>query len=1100
MKKVLLAALLCLSISPAFSQTNIQFEEDEAEENVNISFDLKSSASGGFTVVFDYRDANNFYALDCAKGKIALRSVISGVPHKLAESVVAWKPQSSVTIKRRFWLMQVIVDKNVALTAYDVTLNSGKIGAISDGWKWSEVRVQPTESELFFNDDFTREVGKTGDWKTASGDWKLTSSSDNINQGNQAMSANPFSYQALAASTPALATSGRAFWDNYDAQVSVRPAAQGTIGLAFYVQDAKNYLAFLWSSKEGKSARQLVKVENGATRVLASSAGAFLPRQWYRLSVRTSPDYIETFLDGEAIFRTRDSAFGQGGIGLFASQTSANFDDVRVRSYPYFRQDFNGPTGGAWTPNGGFWKAAAGVLNSASKPGDNGATRMILTGSSSWENYEVSASGKSGNSGANGLIVGYRDDKNYTVFRWAGVASTLPFKGRAQLLRYDNGAAKILSDAPAPKSAADGFVRVKMRFKAGAITTLVNNEIVAQAADETFKNGRVGLWAQGAATASFRDVVMYLPLEPEAPKVAAKFESDALMVGWASSAGEWPPLKKGDYLEFWNTGEFFGDTSVEYVWKPSVSSAGAVEWALRANDKDFSSGFVLRAESKNDSKADSKTALNFTLSQNGKLLKQASADLQTLKITDANPAKIRVDLEGRAILVSVNDAPVLSYLADEPSTPSGTKLGMRSETFTLAVKDLRATSANRDDYTFSEAPTDWYAPSGNWNIFSRWPCYSDWSFFGGKGQSPALWSKREYSGDTVVEMYVHPQMSLPKELGYAHPGDLNITLFGDGTTVSSGYSFILAGWSNTKSAIMKGREIVAESSAANAYFQKAINQNSGFHRRWYYVRAEARKQNRDGQAGTQLRFFVDDQLMAEYFDAAPLSAVERGGRVAFWTVDGAMMIARAKIESEKPMTRALPGNLPDAAANAPANAPAGFLEPRAVLQDGRPSSAIQTQDAAGVWKIINPTGGGVFAISLNGAGENKTWKAGANTKFDADLMMFPNAKVDLYFTVNGVRHQVELNGNQRADVSVKKLGAVSAFNQTDNKASDELAFHHLSFALGDALKELYPQSSSWTIEKIEIGALHGDEYRWQGFFGNPLGASYLLKNAKLTEN
>lgn len=263
MKKILLAALLCFAVSPVWSQSAIQFHEDEAEENVNVSFNLKSAATGIFTLVFDYRDKNNFYALDCAKGKITLRSMIAGVPHKLAEAPMTWKPQNSVVLKRRFWLMQVIVDKKVLLTAYDVTLNSGQIGTTaSGGWSWNEPRVQPTESELFFNDDFTREIGKSGDWKTPSGAWKLTSSSDNINQGNQAMSANPFSYHAVARSTPALATSGRAFWDNYDAQASVRPAAQGMIGLAFYVQDPKNYLAILWNSEEGKAARQLATGES----------------------------------------------------------------------------------------------------------------------------------------------------------------------------------------------------------------------------------------------------------------------------------------------------------------------------------------------------------------------------------------------------------------------------------------------------------------------------------------------------------------------------------------------------------------------------------------------------------------------------------------------------------------------------------------------------------------------------------------------------------------------------------------------------------------------------------------------------------------------
>lgn len=1082
---------LAIFVSPATAQTAPQFLADEAEENVNISFSLKSAATGSFSVVFDYQDKNNFYALDCSPQNAALRSVIGGVSHRLASTSVTWKSPANIVIQRRPWLMQVVVDGAVVLTAYDVTLTDGRIGSVaSGGWSWSTPRVQPVEAELYFNDDFTREGGETGEWKNASGAWKLTSSSDNINAGNQAMSANPFSYQAGAGSTPAFAHAGRAFWDSYHAQVSARPQSQGTIGLAFYVQDAKNYLAFLWSSEEGKNARQLVKVTNGQSRVLASDDGAFLPRQWYRIGVRTSPGYIETFLDGAPVFRVRDSSFGQGGIGLYSFKTVANFDDVRVRSYPFFRQDFNGPTGGAWTPDGGFWRAADGTLNSAAKPGDGGATRMILAGSENWSDYEMTASGKSGDGGSCGLIVGFQDDKNYTVFRWAGERSTLPFKGRAQLLRYANGAAKILSDGPAPPPDNNGYARVKLRFKSGAITAFSRDEIVAQAADETLQNGRVGLWVQGTPTVSFREVVMFLPPEADAPKVPAAMESDALMVGWASPTGEWPPRRVEKGLEFWNTGEFFGNAELEYSWRPGIIGNNAVEWALRADGRSFSSGYVLRAEGKD--------VLKLSLSQNGEVLKTGQADLKALEVSDANPAKIKIALEGKAILVSVGDTPALSFLPDgNGSTPAGTKLAARGVAkegqFILAVKELRAVSANRDDYTFNEAPTDWYAPSGDWSIFSRWPCYSDWSFFGGKGLSPVLWSKREYSGDIVVEMYVHPQMNLPKELGYSHPGDLNLTLAGDGKTAASGYSFVLAGWSNTRSAILKNASVVAENTGENAWFERAINQNASFHRRWYYVRAEARREVQDGKNGVRLKFFVDEKLMAEHFDANPLPTFNRG-RVAFWTVDGAMMIARAKIENENPGVRALPVGLPDAARSTPVAAGGETLSVQPVLQDGQPSALVES--ASGALKITNPTGGGQFAIELRRAQGNNAWRVGQSAKFSADFALADDAKIDLYFTIDGERHLVELCGEERLDASAGKLGAATLAVGT---SEDGKTWRRASFALGAALKKTDPQRESWAIEKIEIGALHGNEYRWQGFSGNSLGVSYNLRNARLEE-
>jgi hypothetical protein len=1101
LRPLLLTFFLSLWLLPLAAQPAPQFVEDEAEENVNISFALQSAAAGSFSVVFDYKDAANFYALDCAPGSIAFRSILGGHSHRLANASHNWKPSSQITIQRRSWLMQVIVDGTVALTAYDVTLTEGRIGQIAAGdWKWSAPRVQPVEAELYFNDDFTREEGKTGEWKNASGTWKLTTSSDNINTGNQAMSANPFSYEAIAGTTPSFTHTGRAFWDSYHAQVSARPQEQGTVGLAVYVQDHNNYLAFLWSSEEGPDARQLVKVSNGQSQVLSTAPGAFLPRQWYRLGVRTSPGIVETFIDGTPVFRINSDAFGQGGIGLYARQTAVNFDDVRVRSYPYFRQDFNGPTGGAWTPQGGFWRAADGILNAAPKPGEGSATRMLLAGSDEWSNYEMTASGKPGDVGSCGLVVGYRDDKNYTVLRWAGNKSSLPFKGRAQLLRYANGSARILSDVQAPVADAAGFSRIKLRFRSGAITAFAQtdkgSEMLAQTADETLQSGRVGLWVQGTAAVSFREVVMFLPPEPDAPKVAPKMESDALMVGWASPAGEWPNRKTGKdgkQLEFWNTGEFFGDLQAEYLWRPAYIGPNAVEWALRANNDSFTSGYVLRAEGKD--------TLKLTLSRGSEPLRTAQVDLKTLEASDETPPKVQIELEGKAILVSISGVPALSFLPEAGTViPDGTRLAVRglaaTGQFILAAKDLRAVSANRDDYTFNEAPTDWYAPSGNWNIFSRWPCYADWSFFGGKGLNPVLWSKREYSGDIVVEMYVHPQMNLPKDMGYSHPGDLNVTLAGDGRTAASGYSFVLAGWSNTRSAILKKSQVVAENRSDKAIFYNATNQNSGFHRRWYYVRAEARRAVQDGKNGVRLKFFVDENLMGEYFDATPLETFERG-RVAFWTVDGAMMIARAKIENEAPGAASLPSALPDAMRSViPSDMSGERLYARPLKHDGQPTALVETTANAGngTFKVTNPTGGGQFGVTLHRPAGDDAWRIDANARYDMEMLLTNETKVDLYFTIDGVRHVVEVSGEQRPEASAKSLGHAS---QTPGVLENGRSWRHISFALGQALKAQYPQSQTWAVQKIEIGALHGDEYRWQGFAGNPLGASYQVRNARL---
>jgi hypothetical protein len=99
--------------------------------------------------------------------------------------------------------------------------------------------------------------------------------------------------------------------------------------------------------------------------------------------------------------------------------------------------------------------------------------------------------------------------------------------------------------------------------------------------------------------------------------------------------------------------------------------------------------------------------------------------------------------------------------------------------------------------------------------------------------------------------------------------------------------------------------------------------------------------------------------------------------------------------------------------------------------------------------------------------------------------------VDLYATVNGVRHVINLGKIKRLDARVRVLGDAAV------TASEADGWKHVSFDLGAALKRLYPNATEWKIEDLQIGALHGEDYRWVGFGGNPLGASYRLRGARL---
>lgn len=1079
--KVLLSALISFFVCGI---ANAQFLDEAAEPATDITFQLKPANTGSLTVYFDYQNPQNTYIFKAEQNTIQFQSVINGTAHRLISAALPQNTNYKVTIKRRPWLMQAIIDGKVLLTAYDATFNNGKIGvAASGGWNWENPMVQPVDDSFYFADDFTRAPGENNLWKTDSGQWKLTSSSDTIDAKNQNMSANPFSYHVQNSSAAAFAQVGKWFWDDYEAQVSVKPeSGNGEIGLACYAQDAQNYIAFRWAGTEGAAARQLVLVRNGKSTLLASAPGAFLPRQWYRLALRTSPGFVEAFIDGKLIFSVPNDAFGQGGIALLAQNTAANFDDVSVRSYTYFRQNFDGPTGGAWTPRGGFWKAASGILNSAPNFQQDSLERFLLAGRDSWQNYEITASGDAGNKGACGVIAGFADANNYLLFRWAGAQSELPFRGRAQLVQVAKGATSIISDNALSSLSADGMLRPTIRFINGATTILLNNIIIAQTSSAQFSSGQPGLWADGKAVVTFQKVVIAFPPPAKHLEVAPRMAADDLMAPWATSAGEWPSRKIGNSLEFWNNTEFLGDYAAGYQWDASKDSGGVLEFALRAQDGKFDSGYVMRFF------ADSQT-FHAELLQNNTTLQ--SGQIPLLKANAKSTFDLEVHLEGNAISATLDGQTILAWLPSTNSPiPHGTHLAARSQGFMLRPRALMEHSSQRDDYTFSTAPVDWYSVQGDWNIFSRWPCYSDWSFFGGKGTAPVLWNKRQYNGDVIVEMFAHNQMDLPKEIGYSHPGDLNLTLCGDGKNPSAGYSFIIGGWYNTRSAILKNNTVVASSTAADAVFDKPTNQYNGFHHAWAKIRAEVRAATQNGQNGVLIKLTMDDHVLASYFDPAPLPAFNNGGRVAVWTTDSAIMLARVSIENQHSGEHSLPDGLINATPKVllPAPDSGGFTPVVIIGNDNLPSSVV-TNLSRDSWNITNPKSGGIFAVQLQQNSSKSPLRISTKNHLSFDFKMPETTHLDLYVTIDGTRYLVPLNGNQQPDASASLLlqPAITPSN----------GWQHVDVDFAKVLSGMLPRDKSWDLQKIEIGALHGDYYRWLGFDGNLLGSEYQLRNIAL---
>lgn len=102
-------------------------------------------------------------------------------------------------------------------------------------------------------------------------------------------------------------------------------------GLAFRIQDDKNYYLALASTKDGKVSLQ--KYVNGQPNTIKQGQAQMQPGQWQELRAELVRDRLRVFLNGQPVIEGTDGTFKTGMVGLGADAGSAVcFDDAEVRS------------------------------------------------------------------------------------------------------------------------------------------------------------------------------------------------------------------------------------------------------------------------------------------------------------------------------------------------------------------------------------------------------------------------------------------------------------------------------------------------------------------------------------------------------------------------------------------------------------------------------------------------------------------------------------------------------------------------------------------------------------------------------------------------
>ena len=377
------------------------------------------------------------------------------------------------------------------------------------------------------------------------------------------------------------------------------------------------------------------------------------------------------------------------------------------------------------------------------------------------------------------------------------------------------------------------------------------------------------------------------------------------------------------------------------------------------------------------------------------------------------------------------------------------------------------------DYTFHYAPVDWLVYTGQWGVRARWACQPRWTWFGGRGPlAVTLWHKDRFAGDVSAEVFAAHPMDSPFDPVYRHPGNINLTICGDGQNLNSGYSFIFAGWGNRWNRLLRRGEVVAETQAALIPDNRDRFHYKDMHINWRSIRVH--------KTGRDIVGLVDGKQILRWTDAEPLT----GQKVAVWTFDNTILLARGRITAE----RVAPG------AAAP---PRWDFEERFdqwLTRDGEHGAALSLDATAGrrsSLKLLNAKSGGTFAASVPIVGIDA-----ATSAINFDYCVGPDVKVNLYLKVRGWWYSI---GFTAPDVTWWRAPSIGRFDNvrcdgqwhsTSFRLAERLTHNRLVLPLGEEAKG----QGGMLVEDAFMGLRSDDPYTLCGFQGNPAGASYHIDN------
>lgn len=297
--------------------------------------------AGALTVYLEWQDATNHTAVTLTPGGITL-AVLQDRKELKRQRIGAALPVDApfnLAIMRRGGKLGLALNAALIFRG-DVPRAVGTLADMTagPGWTVAAARVQPLEPVLFA-DNFMRTADEPGPWSIVSGKWRLQSAWDIESNGrnnrfaNQAFATNPFAWVGRAPDGAAICVAGKPFWEDYTLTTALCPPVGGAAGVLVNMADQQHGLLVRWSPANDHTGHgnmlALYRLAGRKRELLARSVGGYLPGQWYRLSVASSPDGVRVSIDGVERLTHRDTINWRGGIGLYVEGAAgAIFDDL----------------------------------------------------------------------------------------------------------------------------------------------------------------------------------------------------------------------------------------------------------------------------------------------------------------------------------------------------------------------------------------------------------------------------------------------------------------------------------------------------------------------------------------------------------------------------------------------------------------------------------------------------------------------------------------------------------------------------------------------------------------------------------------------------